>query len=403
MHSAEPPEWRALRKNVARFDGVSVIAGPVCLPATLTTVKMSPMHWRCAYGSGLVAIAVAAALIPLPALFVERWFSAGLYPRLQSAITPFTNAVPFAWFDVILVVSIGGALTLFVKAARRSLRQRNWRPLFEWSWVVAVATAAGYLVFLAVWGLNYRRLPMEQRIVFKAAAPLPGDLRQLGMDAIARVNSLHARAHVIGWSSEEWRNAGLVEAFRAAQASLVDAPPIAPGRLKATILGPYFRWTGIDGMVDPFALEVLANPDLLPWERPFVAAHEWAHLAGFADESEASFVAWLAMLRGDEAAQYSGWLYVYWQVSGDLGPADRQLLAEALETGPRRDVSAIVERLRRGQLPALRTASWAVYDQYLRANRVEEGIRSYGEVVTLILRARFADGFRPVRRGVPAL
>ena len=182
----------------------------------------------------------------------------------------------------------------------------------------------------------------------------------------------------------------------------MDAPPVAPGRLKATLLGPYFRWTGIDGMVDPFALEVLANPDLLPWERPFVAAHEWAHLAGFADESEASFVAWLAMLRGDEAAQYSGWLYVYWQVSGDLGPADRQLLAGALETGPRRDVSAIVERLRRGQLPALRTASWAIYDQYLRANRVEEGIRSYGEVVTLILRARFADGFRPVRRGVSA-
>jgi hypothetical protein len=42
--------------------------------------------------------------------------------------------------------------------------------------------------------------------------------------------------------------------------------------------------------------------------------------------------------------------------------------------------------------------SWAVYDQYLRANRVDEGIRSYGEVITLILRARFEDGYRPARR-----
>ena len=66
-----------------------------------------------------------------------------------------------------------------------------------------------------------------------------------------------------------------------------------PGRLKRTLFGPYFRWTGVDGMVDPFGLEVLVNPDLLPWERPFVAAHEWAHLAGFADEAEASFVGWL--------------------------------------------------------------------------------------------------------------
>jgi hypothetical protein len=38
-----------------------------------------------------------------------------------------------------------------------------------------------------------------------------------------------------------------------------------------------------------------------------------------------------------------------------------------------------------------------VYDSYLKANRVEEGVRSYGAVVNLILRARFEDGWRPVR------
>jgi len=151
-------------------------------------------------------------------------------------------------------------------------------------------------------------------------------------------------------------------------------------------------------MVDPLVLEVLVNPDLLPWERPFVAAHEWSHLAGFADESEASFVGWLACIRSHAAAQYSGWLFLYWEVAGDLSGADRDRLNEMLHDGPRRDITAIVERLRRGQLPMLRTASWAVYDQYLRANRVEEGVQSYGEVVTLVVRTRFDDGYRPVRR-----
>jgi hypothetical protein len=46
----------------------------------------------------------------------------------------------------------------------------------------------------------------------------------------------------------------------------------------------------------------------------------------------------------------------------------------------------------------LQAAGWAMYDKYLKANRVDEGIRSYGAVVTLILRARFEDGWRPVRR-----
>ena len=39
-------------------------------------------------------------------------------------------------------------------------------------------------------------------------------------------------------------------------------------------------------MVNPFGLEVLINPDILPIERPYVVAHEWGHIAGWALESE---------------------------------------------------------------------------------------------------------------------
>ncbi len=359
--------------------------------------KMTAMQRRRAIESGVVVLALVAALIPIPSAFVERWFSAGLYPRLQRIVTPFTNLLPFAWFDVILVAVIGATITLLVKAGRQARRERRWRPLLDRLWTLVVAAAGGYLLFLALWGMNYRRLPMTQRLQMKASAPTRDEVTQLGLMAVARLNALHAVAHAQGWPGDEWRQTDLVNAFHAAQRLLEDSPPAVPGRLKPTILAPYFRWTGVDGMVDPFALEVLANPDLLPFERPFVAAHEWAHLAGFADEAEASFVAWLATLQGNEAAQYSGWLYVFWQVNGEVAPADRESLARALDLGPRRDVAAIVERLRRGQLPLLRNMSWAVYDQYLRANRVDEGIRSYGEVITLILRARFEEGYRPVR------
>jgi hypothetical protein len=359
---------------------------------------MWPMQRRRAIESGLVVLALLAALMPIPAPLIERWFSAGLYPHLQRVVTPVTNLTPFAWFDVILIAVVGGAIALLIFSGRQARRERSWRPVISRIWTLIVASACCYLLFLTMWGMNYRRVSMTERLEMTTSTPARDDVTQLGLTAVGQMNALHAQAHTRGWPAEEWRDPGLVTAFHAAQQLLEDTPPVVPGRLKWTLLGLYFRWTGVDGMVNPFALEVLANGDLLPWERPFVAAHEWAHLAGFADESEASFVAWLATLRGNEATQYSGWLYVYWQVSGDVGRADREMLARALDPGPRRDVAAIVERLRRGQLPLLRNASWAVYDQYLRANRVEEGIRSYGEVVTLILRTRFEDGYRPVRR-----
>ena len=153
-------------------------------------------------------------------------------------------------------------------------------------------------------------------------------------------------------------------------------------------------------MINPIALESIVHPDLLPFERTFVAAHEWAHLAGFADESEANFVGWLTCIQAAVPAQYSAWLNLYWLIGVEVTPEERKELWDAVAEGPRQDVQAITDRLQRGQLPFLRNASWRVYDRYLRANRVEEGIRSYGQVINLVLRARFEDDWLPVLRTV---
>ena len=136
-------------------------------------------------------------------------------------------------------------------------------------------------------------------------------------------------------------------------------------------------------------------------DTPSQAAHEWAHLAGYAHESEASFVGWLVCQRAGPKAQYSAWLFLYWELSARFGAGERAQLRAALETGPRQDLEAIADRLRRGHVAVVQQASWRAYDQYLRANRVDDGIRDYGEVVTLILRARFDNGWVPVRRNLP--
>jgi hypothetical protein len=287
---------------------------------------------------------------------------------------------------------------MLTRTVRRARAARTVAPVFATLGHLAASGAAVYLAFLGLWGLNYRRIPMRDRLEVSPGAPTSEAVMTLGTESAQRLNALYANAHAHGWGQPEWKDVPLRTAFRAAQHLLSDAAPAIPGRLKQTIFGPYFRWTSVDGMVDPFGLEVLANPDLLPWERPFVAAHEWAHLAGYADESEANFVGWLTCLRADAPAQYSGWLYLFWEISGEVSAGNRAQLMETLGAGPRQDVDAIVARLRRGQIPLLRNTSWAVYDQYLKANRVDEGIRSYGEVVTLILRAKFVDGWTPVRR-----
>jgi len=317
---------------------------------------------------------------------------------VQRLLTPASNLVPFAWLDILIVGVVIPFVALLVRAVWRARRQKTWRPVFATLGQLIPAGALIYLLFLGLWGFNYRRVPMSERLQVGEAAPSADAVLTLGLRAVDELNALHSAAHAEGWRITPFRDDTLRAAYASVQQILSDATPAVPGRLKRSILGPYFRWASVDGMVNPFGLEAIGNPDLLPFERPFVAAHEWAHLAGFADESEASFVGWLTCVRASTPAAYSGWLFLYWQISSELGLSDRQRLSAALDEGPQRDVAAIAERLRRGRIPRLSRASWRVYDQYLKANRVEEGTRSYGAVVTLLLRARFESGWTPVRR-----
>ena len=128
---------------------------------------------------------------------------------------------------------------------------------------------------------------------------------------------------------------------------------------------------------------------MLPFERPYVVAHEWGHLAGFADESEASFVGWLTCLAGDEASRYSAWLYLSPQLVRHLGEEERSRVWGRLAPGPATDLRAVAARTREA-VPIVRRNANRVYDQYLKANRVEAGVASYGAIV----------GSRPGEQGV---
>jgi hypothetical protein len=362
------------------------------------TTALRPVSALAAVELAAVIAAAALAIVPLPPALVESGYATTFYPLLQRSLTPLSNRVPVAVLDALLI-GLGAAVAVaLIRAIRQSWRWRSVGPLARTAAHLAAVGAGLYIVFLVLWGFNYRRVTMPERLVLDRATPSSEDVVRLGLQAVDAMNSLYGAAHRAPQSDDEWRNMDLRNAFAVVQRELSESPPAVPGRLKHSMLGPYFRWTGVDGMINPFALEVLVNPDLLPFERFFVAAHEWGHLAGYADEAEANFVGWLTCIRASPAAQYSGWFYLYWQISGEVNGAERGRMNGALGAGPRADVNAVIARLRRGEVPALQSASWKVYDQYLKANRVEAGIRSYGAVVTLILRARFENGWIPVRR-----
>ncbi|MAG69951.1 MAG: DUF3810 family protein [Vicinamibacterales bacterium] len=335
----------------------------------------------------ILMAALVAAVAPTSGACVERMYSRGFYPGIQRALTSLSNLAPVALFDLLLLGAGIGLAARWVVVLRRPTTVRRVQVVFGLVRDSAVVLAAGYLAFLLCWGLNYRREPLRAKLDFDQARITAASLEALAHASVNALNRLHGPAQRQSWPALDAVPAQLVDPFRQAQARLPAGADALPARPKTTLLGFYFRRAGIDGMTDPFLLETLVNAEVLPFERPFVIAHEWAHLAGYADEAEASFVAWLTCQSGDAATRYSGWLFLYPHLVRQLDRDTRRAVAEGLHDGPARDLAAIGGRLARAS-PVVRRQANRVYDRYLRANRVSSGIASYGGVVDLVLGAR---------------
>jgi hypothetical protein len=354
------------------------------------------VRWRLT----VVVAATAAAVAPVPSAWVERFYSAGMYLACQPRITASSNAASATLFDLALALVAGVWLTQLVRDAAGAWRGRWGLVVTRCAVRTGVLAAVIYLTFLAVWGLNYRRVPLAEKLAFDAGAPTLDGARALARVAVAQLNARSAEARAESpLAAVEEIPQPLAAAFVRVQRELGATRVALPARPKHSVLNLYFERAAVDGMTDPFFLETLVQSALLPVERPMVVAHEWSHLAGYADEGEASFVGWLTCLRGTLADQYSGWLFLYSELTSGMPAPDRADLGATLAPGPRADLLAIAARIERQVSPRLSRAGWLMYDRYLKANRVQGGTASYADVVRLALGVKFMPDWIPVRKG----
>jgi hypothetical protein len=337
----------------------------------------------------LVVLALAAALVPIPPGIVERWYSQRAYLALQPSVTRISSLVSVALLDIAIGISLLLLIVVFVRRLRTAGVFAATGRTFV---TLIVAAAVFYLWFLALWGLNYRRVPLEQKIAYDESRVGRDQALKIGRLAVEQVNALEGAS---AQSSPD--DSGLSIAFAGVQRDLGATKYALVAQPKRSLLTWYFRKAAFDGMTDPWFLEVIVNPEVLPFERPFVLAHEWAHLAGYSDESEANFVALMTCVRASPPARYSGWLSAYEYAASALPRDDRRVLSASLSPAVVADLTAARERLARAS-PVVSAAARGAYDKYLRANRIQEGIANYNAVVRLILGTAFDLNWKPELR-----
>lgn len=323
---------------------------------------------------------------PWPDWLVEAAYSRGVYPPLQRTVTSASNQASLAIVDFLLVGVVVYLVFVIVGFVRR-LRERGVAAA-SWELVRRVVRTAALvgLIFLVNWGLNYRRQPLEETL--RGAAPFVvtvQDIQRLAEQSIAGTAVTRPADDAPLDRTYMAVAARLSGPFQMALRDLgVTAPPVI-GRPKVSqILTPFYTKAGVTGMVNPFALESIVHPGLLPFERPMVMAHEWAHLAGFADEADASAVAWLACTLGEPDLAYSAHLNVLLEAASALPRDVWQSQRKQLSAGVLADIEALRKRLT-SQEPVVRDAAFKVYDHYLRSNGVVDGVRSYSRMLRVVV------------------
>jgi Protein of unknown function (DUF3810) len=328
----------------------------------------------------VVAIVAGIAAVGLQpsASWVERAYANGGYPGWEHAAYAVTSWIPWSAGDLAAVIGAAVVIWCIVIAARapRGRRLRAYASL-----VLSIAAVFGaYAVWFEVaWGWNYSRAPIEARVAFDPSRITTAAGERMRTVAMKHMNQLAAAAHArsqVPLDLDELRAAWL-PAIRAGG----DNWDPNVGAAKPTIANPFMQATGTSGFINPFALTVQLAGDVLWFERPFDQAHEWSHVAAYAREDEANYLAIVTCLRSpDPAIQYSGWFELFMYL-----PQKTSYVRSDFVPLVWQDFAAMRRRNAHHINVLLAHWTWRTYNAYLKTNRIASGIENYDEVTRLML------------------
>ena len=157
---------------------------------------------------------------------------------------------------------------------------------------------------------------------------------------------------------------------------------------KPLISSIFMRYTNYTGFYFPYTGEANINVLAPRSQIPATVLHEFVHQRGIASENEANFLAILAGIKSENPIfAYSAYLMGYSYLANSLNrvaPERFREIHDTLDDLVRADF-ADIRRYQDRQSPAAVRVTNVIYDRMLRSYGEESGIRSYGEVVDLLI------------------
>ena len=325
---------------------------------------------------------------------VERLYCHGLYPLLSGIIQTLTGFFPFSLAEWILyTLVIGVPVLIFLSFTRVLLRRIRWSRFVHLLLTLLIIAGIMLNAFYVLWGLNYSRATLGSQLSL--------DVRERSVEELEGMCfSLAQQAVVLRERVQEDDRGvftlpdGISACLRRIPSAYQRLSQFLPqfsgkaARPKQVFASKGMSWGGISGIYIPFTAEPNVNTDQPVLLIPSSAAHESAHSMGIAREDEANFAAYLAcMASNDPALEYSGVMLALIHSGNELyreSPKKYAALYSSYSAGMLRDLMDYDAYWDKFEGPVEKTVN-KVNDGYLKYNRQAEGVKSYGEMVDLLL------------------
>lgn len=334
----------------------------------------------------LIIQIVLLQLLRLVPEFVERFYSNGFYPILSGVSRQIFGWFSFSVGDLAYFIVGFFILKWIIGLFRKS---KKWK---DSALELGTGLSVFYFLFHLLWAFNYYREPLFEKMNIEKEYS-NADLLRLTKEMIRQTNTIQiaitknpnhkvvpdlTQEEIFDKSSNGFQHLAKRHSF-----FTYENPSI-----KKSLISLPLSYMGFSGYLNPFTNEAQVNDRVPMINFPFTVCHEMAHQIGYASESEANFIGFLAVTQNENLHfKYAGYSTALryclrnWEVRNPI--LGKQLLAE-INPG-------VLQNFEDAQIYWQQYETFVedgfkiFYDNFLKANQQKDGLESYSKFLNLLV------------------
>ncbi len=249
-----------------------------------------------------------------------------------------------------------------------------------------------YFLFHLLWATNYHRVKMYEKLEIEKEYSIE-ELETFTIKLIEKTNAIHQQITkddsakvVVPYSIPEIFELS-IKSYESVEKEYPFLSYEKPS-IKPSLISVPLSYMGFGGYLNPFTNEAQVNDRLPKYNFPTTTLHEMAHQIGFASESEANFIGFLASINSDDIYfQYSGYSFAVKHCLRNLERIEEgrsEKFLPLIHPGVLKNFDESKQFHEQYQTflePVFKT----FYDNFLKLNKQKDGLEGYSKFVGLMI------------------